>query len=289
MKPSRLPSRPQLEILKFLWRWKMANTMALKTHLAPTKSFWKFYQRLRQLVHEGYICEAMDAGFGTTVWVLTKKGFIFLYGRSDLLEQNRYKVQSMNHDFWNTAFHLGNFVFGIPHNVEIVTEQEINAKKLEILPDWIPQSKDHIPDGLTRIKNGDYSSVLAFETETSQKTSGRYDEILYFLDKYPQLSMVFWLCENYRVISKITQQVIDFNRSNASKHNFIVLSDFQKLGWKSPILWGGKANMTIEQVITEIGGNSLVNTPVNKLVTTEQPNAIEIFQSVIKSPRGLKC
>lgn len=289
MKPRRLPTRLQVDILIFLWRWKLANFMVLKTSLAPNKSYWKFYQRLRQLAREGYISEEMDMGFKSTVWILTKKGFNFLYGRSDQLEQSRFKVQSMNHDYWGTAFHLGDFVFGLPQNVELVTEQEINAKSFESLPPWIPQSKTHIPDGLTRIKKNEAFSVVAFEVETSQKTTERYDTMIYFLDKSPEIQLVFWLCETERIIQKITSQIIVFNRNNISKHNFILKSDFQKLGWQSPIRWGGKATKNIAQVMTELGVNGMGHALGNKVVTAQQHRAIDLFNSKIKSPRSLKA
>ncbi|MNJ96843.1 hypothetical protein D3C87_145760 [compost metagenome] len=72
---ARMLTRLEVEILRFVWKWKLANLMTLKYALAPQRSFWKFYRILRRLNQEGYIQEKINPEIQATLWTLTKKGF----------------------------------------------------------------------------------------------------------------------------------------------------------------------------------------------------------------------
>lgn len=280
----RALTKLEVDVLDFIWKWKLANTMTLKFGLAPQKSFWKFYQMLRSLRKAGYTKEIVEKGLNVTLWALTRKGFDYLFGSSDELAQHRYQVQSVSHDFWASAFHLGDFLYGVPRNVQLVSEQELTAKHDEARFFWVPKSREHLPDGYTAIFTPEKTVVMAFETEISVKTSARYEEMIHFLDKTESIDLVFWLCHEESLISFITQRILKLSRQRSSMHNFILLEDFQKLGWGAPILWGSKAKKTLREVMVNFG----VNTPVNTSVTTGLPEPITVFCSPIKSPRGLR-
>ncbi len=280
----RALTKLEVEVLDFIWKWKLANTMTLKVGLAPQKSFWKFYQMLRRLMKEGYTKEIVEKGLDVTLWVLTRKGFDYIFGSSEELTQKRYQVQSVSHDFWATAFHLGDFLYGTPKNVQLVSEQELTAKHDEVIPSWVPKAREHIPDGYTAVLSPKKMVVMAFETEISVKTAARYEEMIHFLDKNESIDMAFWLCHEESLISLITQRILKFPRLRSPIHNFILLNDFQKLGWGAPILWGSKSKMTLREVMVHSG----VDTSVSTTASGGQPEPISVFCSPIKSPRGLK-
>lgn len=188
----------------------------------------------------------------------------------------------MPHDYWATAFHLGEFVYSVPSNVELFSEQEINSTESDCFPDWLPKSKSHIPDGYTYIKKPG-GEVLAIEVELSQKTMARYEEMIGFLDRHDEISRVLWLCANERLIEKITQKIVSQKRLRPNLHNFILLGDFQKRGWQCSILWGDKAELTVSSVM----GQHLGQEVGNQSLTCHQPQAHEIFLSKAKSPKGL--
>lgn len=278
----RVLSRAEIETLNFIWKWKMANTMTLKTVIVPLNSFWKFYKKLRRLLKEGYISETSDQLLQMSVWTLTKKGFNYLHGGSEALSQKRFKPQSVAHDYWALNFHLGDFVFGASENVQLISEQELSSSVPESLPNWVPYARDHIPDGYTFIEYDKKKTLMAFETEINAKSSARYEEMIRFLDAHDQIDYVFWLCMDDQIIERITQQIVSIPRQKKSKHNFIRFADFQKMGWDAPILWGSKAKSSISEVMGQYG----VNIPVNKGAKPGQHRATEIFASSQKSPRG---
>lgn len=280
----RVLSKVEVDVLKFIWKWKLANTLSLKYAVAPAKNFWKFYKGLRRLLLEGYLKEVVDAGIDIPLWTLTKKGFNYINGGSEALRENRYQPQSVSHDYWGSAFHLGDYIFGIPNNVEMTSEQELNAITSENLPRWLPVERQHIPDGYTSIKMDDKKIVLAFEMELSAKTMARYEDMIRFLDQQDSIELVFWLCANDYLIERITTQIVELPRRRKTKHNFLRFKDFQTMGWRSPIVWGSKTNHTLREIMGQYGVNTLGNTPSIR----GQPEAIEVFCSPIKSPKGLK-
>lgn len=280
----RLLTRHELETLKFLWRWKLANTLTLKTVVAPKRNIWKYYQLLRRLVIEGYIHDIADSHLQLSLFTLTKKGFQVISGGLNEQNQKRFQPQSVAHDYWATAFHLGEFVHGMPDNVELFSEQEINASETDCFPDWLPKSKVHIPDGYTLIKKPGIE-VLAIEVELSQKTMARYEEMIGFLDRQDEISRALWLCASERLIEKISQKIVSQKRIRPNMHNFVLLENFQKHGWQCPILWGDKTDATVRSVM----GQDLRQTPGNMLLTSQKHLTHEVFLSNAKSPRGLRA
>jgi hypothetical protein len=280
----RVLSKVEVEVLKFIWKWKLANMLTLKFAVAPAKSIWKFYQGLRRLLAEGYLKEISDSGAEIPLWTLTKKGFNFINGGNEALREERYQPQSVTHDYWASAFHLGDFIYGTPARVEMISEQELNAHDPECMKDWVPKGREHIPDGLTLIKMDMKNVVLAFETELSPKTLARYEDMIRYLDHHDEIDLVFWLCADDYLIERITTKIVTLPRRQKAKHNFVRLNDFQKLGWRSPIVWGSKTKQTVREIMGQYGVNTLGNTGL----IVGYPEPIEVFCSPIKSPKGLK-
>lgn len=258
--------------------------MTLKYALASERSLWKFYQVLRRLYNENYIKEVSHSASPISFWTLTKKGFQYINDGSLGLTQARYQPQALLHDYWALVFQLGDFVFGVPSSVEILSEQEFTAREISDLPGWVPKSKEHIPDGLTVFQKSAAPKVVAFEVELSTKSDSRYEEMIRYLDQKEEITWVLWLCANEKIIQKITQQIRAVRRIRSEMHNFILQNDMQTLGWSSPILWGGMKGKTIYQLIGQHPSQHAVNIPL----TWHQHRAMSVFFETKKSPRQFK-
>lgn len=273
-----------VKILNFLWKWKLANLMAMKYGLARERSFWRFYQILRRLHNEGYIKIVSIAENSIPLFTITKKGFQYLNDGSMELVQKRYQPQALLHDYWTTVFHLGEFILRASPHVELVSEQEFTAKELADLPEWLPRTKDHIPDGFTRIVTSNGPQVVAFEVELSTKSDSRYQEMIRYLDINESINWVFWLCANRKIIQKITQQIVEVKRRRPMIHNFVLLDDVRNKGWAAPFLWGYLEKTTPGDFFAQQPGQQALNIPL----TTYQPAAMAIFLAKDKSPRKFK-
>jgi len=255
--------------------------MTLKYALASDRSFWKFYQILRRLFNEGYLKEVSHSASSVSFWTLTKKGFQYIDDGSMGLTQARYQPQALLHDYWAMIFQLGDFVLGIPNSVEIISEQEFTARELSDLPEWVPKSKEHIPDGFTKVEKSHISSVMAFEVELSAKSDSRYEEMIRYLDQKEEVTWVLWLCANDKIIQKITRQIVAVRRRRPLIHNFVLQKDVQDHGWSASFLWGELGGKTVYELLGQRPSQHAVNIPL----TSHQPNAMSVYLETKKSPR----
>lgn len=254
--------------------------MVLKYALAPNRSFWKFYQIVRRLYNDNYIKEVSSSESSISFWTLTKKGFQYLNDGSLGLTQARYQPQALFHDYWALVFQFGDFIFGIPSSVEIISEQEFTAREISDLPDWVPKTKTHIPDGLTRLKKDDSFEVVAFEIELSAKSDSRYEEMIHYLDQTEEINWVLWLCENESIIKKITRQITAVRRLRPMMHHFILKEDVQKHGWSAPFLWGKLTGKTVYDLL----GQGLSQEAVKTTLESHQFQSMNIYLESKKSP-----
>jgi hypothetical protein len=135
-----------LKVLMFLWRFKVANSLTLKTHLAPETPYWTFYHRMRKLHQEGFVVLARGSLiFKSSVWHLSKKGFSTIAGDLGELSEERFLPHSVPHDGWVLAVQLGEYIHGIPDGVALFSEQQFRTTHQSLIPAWLPGDKSHIP------------------------------------------------------------------------------------------------------------------------------------------------
>lgn len=283
----RILTNLDVKILKFLWKWKLANVMTLLYATDPQRSFWQFYRLLRRLYREGYIKGVSDSKTSILMWTLTKKGFQYIDDGSMELVQKRYQPQAFSHDHWATAFHLGEFLFKTPSNVELVSEQEFSARELADLPKWVPQTKEHIPDGFTRVIKSNGPEVMAFEVELSSKSDSRYEEMIRYLDQKDEITWALWLCENEKIIQKITKQIVAVRRLRASMHHFVLKKDVQQDGWSAVFLWGEMSGRTVFELLSQ-PAQQPPSQGQNIPITSTSPRAMTAYLSTVKSPKKFK-
>ncbi len=89
-----------------------------------------------------------------------------------------------------------------------MTEQELQCTDDSLLPPWVPKSRSHIPDGLTQIKSGKDSAVIAFEVELNLKPMLRYDKAGYYFDAgLSKFDVVVWACANDWIAKEIATEL----------------------------------------------------------------------------------
>lgn len=217
------------------------------------------------------------------VWFLTKKGFEVI--EFDLGEpgEKRFLPQSIPHDAWVLAFQLGHFIHGIPNGVVLCTEQQFRCFDLSLLPNWIPGSKKHVPDGFTFVSNGKRKVVYGIEVELNLKPIERYDEISGYYDGQTKVDYVLWLASSENMVKRIRERFKATETIRPGIHNFILLEDFKKSGWTARLLDGDLKDLTIHQLMSVTSQSHLSHRPV----TTQSQQPIEIFLATARSPRIL--
>ena len=235
-----------LEVFKFLWRWKMGTTQALAKRYWPSASSETAYNRLLKLQDRGYIESATINGRGSRfIWVLTKKGFATVLPGLPTLREVGFRSEYPEHDLYVAACHLGEWLVHTPPFVEVFSEQEIRRFNFENYPSWVPRTERHRPDGYWRVPYKNMMLTIALEVELNFKTVNQYEVIGHFYKKQESVNRVCWITDTLST-AKSLQAV--FQREDPEgylKHNFILFKDFGVSHWESKIVMGYEQGKTI--------------------------------------------
>ena len=251
----------------------------------PKNSYANFYNKVRRLLREGYIAEVDGAGLNGILLQLTKKGFNFLKSDLNQLREERFAPQSVNHDYWATAVQLGDLIFGIPSGIKFFTEQEFHCTDDSNLPEWVPKSRSHVPDGFTSVQGSGGSRVIAFEVDLNIKEMLRYDKAGFYFDAgLSKFDVVLWVCGNSWILNRIKERLQGLKLRNIDIHQFMLTSDFRKDGWEAKIVHGSLAGQTIREI-------HLLQPRCKPVVNPLQPpckRATDIFFPKTKTQRSIK-
>lgn len=258
--------------------------MTIRTFLAPETSIWTFYDWILKLKNEAYI-EKTGGGdwYPPDVWSLTKKGFLACADDLGELTEKRFKPHSVQHDAWVLAFHLGDFIHGIPEHAKICSEQQFRSFDYSLHPNWLPEDKTHVPDGFTRVKSGEKSLVYGIEVELNAKPIDRYNEIFSYYDDESSIDFVLWLVGSEYVRTRLLDKLNVMDLLRKDMHNFISFDDFRKNGWKATVIQGRLKTNSMRSLMfpTSVLHRSY-NGPTSVLQTPMQ-----VFLNSGRSPRKL--
>lgn len=247
-------------------------------------SYGNFYDKVRRLIGERYIIERDGPGLTCVVLQLSKKGFEFLKSELGELRENRFAAQSVTHDYWATVVQLGDFVFGVPKEVKFFTEQQLQCADDSLLPEWVPKSRSHVPDGMTYVERANSKKVVAFEIELNLKPLLRYDKAGYYFDAgFSKFDVVLWVCANKWILNEIKNRLSGLKLRNLDIHQFVLASDVRLNGWDAQIANGTFAGTSIREIFD---CNPSVK-PQESLRKASGTAMSEIFFPVAKSARGL--
>ena len=205
------------------------------------------YLRIKQLCNFGYIQkEYLEENL--LGWTLTKKGFGYIKRQLPAHHAEGYLPSNPHHDLYATAFHLGEWYGCPPADVVLISENELASCKSEALPENIPLSQNHVPDGITLIENDSCRFIIGFELEISKKANFKYTTMAsyYGANRY---DVVFWCVEDMARAKAIYKAVHAKVHSEIKKHNFILFDDLKKRLWKSEIIGGQYHGQTMAAVL----------------------------------------
>ena len=209
-------------LLRALWRWKVLSHTLARQMAFGEISQKNAYNKIRRLIKEEYIIERKGPGIKLPVLQLSQKGFDHIkYDLGELREQ-RFKAQSVTHDYLATAF-LQSAKTKMPElEIDFFTEQELLCTDFSLFPDWISTSARHVPDGYMKIQGEGKPLVVALEVELHLKEKHRYAKMAYhFTDKDPKTDVVFWLCDGDYLTNVVFECVRYTAPKNLDIHHFI--------------------------------------------------------------------
>jgi hypothetical protein len=261
MKPNKrlFVTDRDLDVLKFLWRWKLASTSALAQCFFAGTRVNTAYNRLLELEAKRFLRHVSFGYQKGGAWALDVHGFQFLNPHLLEMKSKGYRSENSLHDYYATAFHLGEWLVHKPHRSLLCSEQELRRLDPDLLPVWVPKSGNHRPDGYTAHDTGRGAHLYAFECELSQKSRTRYEETLTFYDEEETIAAVFWLTGGIAIEKAI--QNCNSTTARPHLHHFVTLSDFQKCGWSAPLTKGIFNGKSLAGLLIDKAGTKPVQSP----------------------------
>ena len=236
--PKRFITQRDFEILQFLWRWKAVSTLALAKRFYPGVRPFTAYQRLLKLERARFIKSYSFRHRMGSAWTLDNRGFRFIFPYLPGLKEDGFASENPLHDYYSTAFHLGEWLNSKPASGFMCSEQEMRRLHPDLLPNWVPTSNGRRPDGFSLVGSGKEVKLYAFEAELTQKSKGNYENILAYYDEEESISGVFWLVASANIQKVIQGQILNLSFARPKIHYFLQLSEFKKLGWYAPMSGG---------------------------------------------------
>ena len=237
-------------ILQFLWKWKVSTTAALVEKFFKNCSGKTAYNRLLALRQAGLIRINADGLGQKFVYSLDRKGFEAIRETLPLMQEEGYKSEQEGHDLLVAAFHLGEWLNEKPEVATLFSEQQLRRMYPDMYPAWVPKSEVHRPDGYTQTLIGDRLSTIAIEVEISNKRDADYLRIAEFYSHYSNIVRVLWLVPRHSTALNIQQKMIEVQNGTPSPHNFVLLDEFQKLGWHCEFDLGPDQGKTVLSLLS---------------------------------------
>lgn len=132
--------------------------------------------------------------------------------------------------------------------ISCVTEQMLRSVDESILPEIIPSSKEHRPDGFWVLPYGKNIKLIALEVELNQKSKKRYEDLTYYYGDFASDTRCIWVVKSKVTASTILSSLYK-TRPEYYIHNFILLKDVLKFGWLAPIFLGPNKKSNIHELI----------------------------------------
>lgn len=245
-----------IPLLAFLWKWKVATTTAIAIRFFPNMKITSAHRRLLELSRGGYLrslCSQSGSGY---VWTLTDKGFEVI--KEDLPELHHigYKSEAIGHDLLSMAAMLGDWIREIPVGVEMYSEQMLRCFHYDMHPTWVPQSDIHRADGYWSLPKLPKNCSVALEIERTQKKLNLYDLVADFYEGHHFVTNVVWITPFPGISPSIERRIKQFLRKEHTKHLFLPLQEFTRLGWQAKFRDGRFKGQTFSRYISNIAATS---------------------------------
>lgn len=284
-KTSRKLSVSDIQVLDFLWTWKVASPQILKLVAFAGKSDWWVYKAIRQLVKEKYLMPLPRGKYlNQEVLTLTELGFEVVLMDRDDIHQYRYKPHAPTHDYLATCLQLGDLWLSTCIKV-FFTEQMLASLRSNNFPKDYANGEGHVPDGITQLRHGLKSIAVGYEVDLNLKENDRYVDTIRYYEAIGDIAVVIWLVRNDWIAERISK-IISTNASHyrTKQFSFIRLDDFKNHVWEAKVFSGANTGISIRKIHANLM-QSLGKTDA----ITGQNNLKEIFFSSYKSPQKSKA
>jgi hypothetical protein len=251
-----------IRLLQFVWRWKLAPTAALAgERFFPGKNLARGYNRLLDLRKVGLIeCHA-DQRLMNYAWTLTKRGFSAIAEDLPALREAGFKSENFSHDLLVLAFHLGDFLNGVPDGLKLFSEQELRRYAITEYPTWIPKSDFHRPDGYIGFSGDDKMLSVSIEVELNRKVASAYENVGIFYAEHQNIHRVLWLVPSLVMAKRIQRKITESVSVRHNIHNFVLLTHFRESGWAAKISEGPEAGISVAQFYQSLPRRKAVEGP----------------------------
>ncbi len=245
--------------LRFLWKWKLLSTSALRSAVYRERSFEGTYKRLNKLENARLIKAHRSESGNSSLWHLDDFGFKIIQPSMPYLKEKGYKSENKEHDFWVTAIHLGEWVHYMPQGCDVFTEQELRRNEFDGYPDWVPKTIDHRPDGWWKIFNPrtEKINLIALEVELNRKTSLAYENIGEFYSNQGCACEVIWVVRRKSDLNFIHKNIANGSSSVAQEQSYLTLDQFMQTHWQSQVLSGKRQGQTLSEILETSPGQCL--------------------------------
>jgi hypothetical protein len=256
MGPPLYASPRDRSILLYLWKWKVASTASIHEAINKIESPYSTYKVMEKLAKSGFVKSEFHWFERFHLWCLTEKGFAAIRKGFGEMKEEGFASENQEHDRLVQAFHLGEWsTFQIPI-VSLFSEQEMRRLEMNRYPSWVPQAKEHRPDGYTQIRGHKKNWTIAFEVELSSKSAQRYETLLRFYKSTRDIDRVFWLVANDQIRNEILTAKSCIKDDSANYHVFVDLADYEKNGWDAVVTNERSENLfTIRENMQELCGD----------------------------------
>ena len=278
----KLSEDRDIPMLRFLWRWKVVTTRALHAKFFASASLPTAYQRLLRLEQAGVIKCVCDERAVEFHWTLAKKGFDAIRSKLSALREEGFGVEHVRHDALVTALHLGEWMIERPEGVRLVSEQQLRRYTTASLPTWIPSPEIHRPDGYWGLPSGDKIVPVALEVELNQKSESVYQAVGDYYREEDSIPRVFWMVELESQARSIQKQIAKSVSHRGDIHSFVVLTDFRKHQWSSPICCGPDRGKTFRESLLQFVTTTPPNPPLNRSFRFRTQHLIDARKSQAK-------
>ena len=277
-----------IRLLQFLWRWKLAPTAALASErFFPGKNLARGYNRLLDLRKLGLVeCHA-DQRLINYAWTLTKRGFLAISDDLPALRELGFKSENFTHDLLVLAFHLGDFLNGVPEGLKLFSEQELRRYAITEYPSWVTKSDFHRPDGYIGFSRDDKILSVAIEVELNRKVASAYENVGIFYAEHQNIHRVLWLVPSVVMAKRIQCNIADSVSTRHDIHNFVLLKDFQQNGCASKISDGPETGMSVAEFYQHLPRRKAVEEPW-KSTSLALLNTRKSYVKSVTSPRPKK-
>jgi hypothetical protein len=255
-----------IQMLTFIWKWKMLPSSALHKKYFSDCVPRVGYNRLWKLTSAGYLRQIPLLGGRYCAWGLDRAGFALIKSRLPPLANEGFRSEKIEHDLIVTAAQVGEHLLSVPPEVETVSEQELRNLDSEALPLWVPLPKTHRSDGYWRSNFNGVSKIISLEVEMNQKNRERYEVICDFYHKENSIDTILWIVNNDATSAIIRRQVSDISTEDLPRHVFVNLNDFLKNQWDANAVDGTGQNMRLSLHIDQTTNKSSLNNIASSLL-----------------------